>query len=148
MTREAEMATKTDFTEAEWDQMHKGATGSGMLVSLSDRDFTDTFGEVSAMGKYIAGQQMAASSQLIRELAHVGGTGFGLTAHPDKVRTETMAALSSTMTTLAAKSPEDVEPYRAYVLGIAEAVAGAKGGGTSDVETAMIVQIKAALAGQ
>src|SRR3954465_2089805 len=121
------MATKADFTDAEWAAMHKGATGSGMLVSLSDRDFTDTFGEVSAMSKFIAGQQMAASSQLIRELAHVGGTGFGLTAHPDKVRNETMEALRSTMATLAAKSPDDVEPYKAYVIGIAEAVANAKG---------------------
>lgn len=39
------MAGKADFTEAEWSAMHKGATGTGMLVSLSDRDFTDTFGE-------------------------------------------------------------------------------------------------------
>jgi hypothetical protein len=142
------MAGKADFTEAEWAAMHKGATGSGMLVSLSDRDFTDTFGEVSAMSKFIAGQQMAGSSQLIRELAHVGGTGFGLTAHPDKVRNETMESLRSTMATLAAKAPDDVEPYKAFVIGIAEAVANAKGGGTSQVETQMIVEIKAALAGQ
>lgn len=139
------MASKTDFTEAEWTAMHKGATGSGMLVSLSDRDFTDTFGEVSAMSKFIAGQQTAASSQLIRELAHVGGTGFGLTTHQDKVRNETMAALSSTMTMLAAKAPDDVEPYRAFVLGIAQAVANAKGGGTSEVEGQMIAEIRQAL---
>ena len=142
------MATKTDFTEAEWTAMHKGATGSGMLVSLSDRDFTDTFGEVGAMAKFMAGQQTVASSQLIRELAHVGGTGFGLTASPEKVRAETMEALRSTMATLAAKAPDDVEPYKAFVIGLAEAVANAKGDGTSQVETAMIVEIKAALAGE
>ena len=39
-------------------------------------------------------------------------------------------------------------PDGMVVLGIAEAVANAKGGGTSQVETAMIVEIKAALAGQ
>ena len=100
------------------------------------------------MGKNMAGQQMAASSELIRELAHVGGTGFVLTTHPDKVRTETMESLRSTMATLAAKSPEDVEPYKAFVIGIADAVANAKGGGTSHVEKAMIGEIKAALAGQ
>ena len=42
------MATKADFTEQEWDALRKGITGAGMLVSLSDRDFTDTFGEVAA----------------------------------------------------------------------------------------------------
>jgi len=142
------MATKADFTEAEWTAMHKGATGSGMLVSLSDRDFTDTFGEVNAMAKFQAGQQTAASSQLIRELARVGGTGFGLTTNPEKVRTETMDALRSTMATLAAKAPDDAEAYKQFVIGIADAVANAKGGGTSDIESAMIVEIKAAFAGQ
>ena len=53
------MATKADFTESEWEALRKGVSGSGMLVSLSDRDFTDTFGEAGALGKYLAGQQVA-----------------------------------------------------------------------------------------
>ncbi len=43
--------------------------------------------------------------------------------------------------TLSAKAPDDVEPYRALVLGIAQAVAEAKGGVTP-VETAMIEEIR------
>ena len=27
------MATKTDFSETEWDQLHTGVTGAGMLVA-------------------------------------------------------------------------------------------------------------------
>ena len=63
------MATKTDFTEQEWSALQKGMTGSGMLVSLSDRDLSDSFGEASAMGKYLAGAQVASTSELVRELA-------------------------------------------------------------------------------
>ena len=37
------MATKSDFTEQEWDQLRKGATGAGFLVSVSDRSFLDSF---------------------------------------------------------------------------------------------------------
>ena len=37
------MAGKSDFTEQEWEQLHKGVTGAGLLVSLSDRSFFDTF---------------------------------------------------------------------------------------------------------
>ena len=37
------MAAKTDFTEQEFDAMQKGVTGAGMLVSLADRGFFDSF---------------------------------------------------------------------------------------------------------
>ena len=138
------MATRSDFSDQEWATLQKGITGSGLLVSLSDRDFTDTFGEASAIGKYLAGQQMAASSPLIRELAKARGTGFGLTASPDRVRGETMEALRASIALLQAKAPDDVEGYRALVLGLDAAVAEAKGG-TKPVETAMIGEIRSAL---
>jgi hypothetical protein len=141
------MTTKSDFTEQEWDALQKGLTGSGMLVSLSDRDFTDMFGEAGAMGKFLAGQQVSASSEVIRELAKTRSTGFGLTASPDKVRAETMDALRSSVATLTAKSPEDVEPYRQLVVGLAESVAMAKGGGEAPVEAQMIQEIRTALGG-
>jgi hypothetical protein len=138
------MATKADFTELEWEALQKGLTGSGMLVSLSDRDLTDSFGEAGALGKYLQGQQLAASSELMRELAKTRGLGFGLMTSPDKVRTETMEALRSSISTLTAKAPDEVEPYRQLVIGLAEAVAKAKGDEVA-VETAMLAEIRAAL---
>jgi hypothetical protein len=116
-----------------------------MLVSLSDRDFTDMFGEAGAMGKYLQGQHVAAASPLMREVATAHGTGFGLTSSPDKVRGETMEALRSSIATLTAKAPDEVEAYRQLVLGVSEAVAMAKGGGESALETQMIAEIKTAL---
>ena len=138
------MATKTDFTESEWAALQKGITGSGLLVSLSDRDLSDTFGEVGAMAKYLAGQQIAGSSDLIRELAKAHGTGFGLTTSPERVRSETMEALKSSVATLVANAPAELEPYRQLVLGVAEAVAGAKDGEAA-VELQMIGQIREGL---
>ena len=139
------MATKADFTEQEWEALRKGVTGAGLLVSLSDRDFTDTFGEVGALGKYLAGQQVAAASPLVRDLTHGGGTGFGLTASPDKVRAETIEALQQSVATLTAKAPDELEPYRALVLGAADVVAQAKGGGVAPVEASMVDEIRTAL---
>jgi hypothetical protein len=138
------MATKADFTADEWDSLHTGVTGAGMLVSLSDRDLSDSFGESTAMAKYLAGQVTAGPTQLIREIAAVHGTGFGFTASPEKIRARTMDALASSMATLSAKAPDDVDPYRALVLGIAQAVAEAKGGVTP-VETSMIDEIRKAI---
>jgi len=139
------MATKQDFTEAEWAALHRGVMGTGMLVSLSDRDFTDMFGEVGAMGKFLAGQQTASSSPLVRDLAREHGTGFGMTAPPDRVRSETMDALKTAVATLSTKAPDELEPYKGLVLGVAQTVADAKGGGTAPVEAQVIDGVREAL---
>ena len=138
------MATRQDFSETEWATLQKGVTGSGMLVSLSDRDFTDSFGEAGALGKYLSGQQLTGATDLIREIAKVKGMGFGLTTPPDRLRSETMAALAASIELLTTKSPDDVDAYRGLVTGVAEAVANAKSG-TSEIETAAIAQIREAV---
>ena len=139
------MATKADFTEDEWDTMQKGVMGAGLLVSLSDPDFTDTFGEASAMAKYLAEQRSSAASELIRDLAGVRGRGgFGITDSRDEVEAETFGALRSAKEALEAKAPDDVEAYRALVLGVAERAATAKSG-VEAAETAALGKIKEAL---
>ena len=138
------MATKADFTEEEWKTMQKGVTGAGMLVSISDADFTDSFGEASALAKFLAEQRRTNESELVREIAAVHGGGFGLTASREKVETETMAALRSAVATLSAKAPDDLVAYRRLVLDLAQAVAGAKGGVT-ETETKVIDSVRDAL---
>ena len=61
------MAGKSDFTEQEWEQLRKGATGAGLLVAVSDRSFFDTFKEASSLAKHVAGAR-ADASQLVRDL--------------------------------------------------------------------------------
>jgi hypothetical protein len=138
------MAARGDFSDEEWATLQKGITGSGMLVSLSDRDLSDTFGEVGAMAKYLANQQLAAPTELSRELAKTKGTGFGFGTSPDKLRTETEAALQAAVALLGSKAPDEVGPYRDLVLGVAQTVAGAKGGEVP-AETQMLAAIRAAL---
>ena len=138
------MATKEDFTEEEWKAMQKGVTGAGFLVAAGDRDFTDSFGEAGALAKYLAGQRETSESELVRELANVRSTGFGLTDSAQEVQTETLAALHDALATLAAKAPDEVSAYRRLVLDAAEAVAEAKGG-VKPGETAALAAIKEAL---
>jgi len=140
------MATKADFSEDEWKAMQKGVIGAGLLVSVSDRDFTDSFGEASALAKYLARQREDNTSELIRELAHTKGPGFGMTDSSQEVETETLDALRSSVATLAAKAADEVPPYRELVLGTAAFVAEAKGG-VSEVESATIAKLEEALGG-
>jgi hypothetical protein len=138
------VATKGEFTEEEWKTMQRGVAGAGTLVSVSDPDFTDSFGEAGALAKYLAEQQQNSSSILIRDLAHVHGTGIGFTASREKAETETLDALRSAAATLQAKAPDELAAYQELVIGVAEHVASAKTG-VKPSETDAIAKIKEAL---
>jgi hypothetical protein len=138
------MAKKSDFTEQEWEALQKGVVGAGLLVSLSDRSFFDTFKEAGALGKHVAQAKQSTSSELVRELADVRGTGFGLTSSPEKVEQETLSALQTAKSTLQSKAPEELEPYRQLVVEVAQSVADSAGGGET-AERGTIEKVRSAV---
>jgi hypothetical protein len=138
------MAARADFSEDEWQALRKGVTGAGLLVSVSDRGFFDSFKEAGALAKHLVEARRDSTSELVRELAQGAGTGFGLTASPDEVEAETLGALRSAVATLEQKAPEELDEYRSFVLQVAESVAAAAAGGDAS-ETAAIGQLRAAL---
>jgi hypothetical protein len=138
------MARKADFTEQEWEALQKGAMGAGLLVSVSDRGFFDTFKEARALAEHIAGARRDTTSEVVRELAETRETGFGLTASPDEVESETLEALRSSVATLQAKSPEDLDAYRSFVVDVAESVSRAAGGGEA-AESGALERVRSAL---
>jgi hypothetical protein len=138
------MAGKADFTETEWETLQKGVTGAGMLVASSDRGFFDTFKESAALAKHVAAAKQDNSSELVREIADVHGSGFSVRSKPEELESETLAALQSAKTTLEAKAPDELEAYRQFVLDVAQSVADAAGGGET-AESGAIEKVKSAL---
>jgi hypothetical protein len=138
------MATKTDFTEDEWETLRKGVTGAGVLVSIGDRDFTESFGEAGALAKRLRDEREQSGSQLVRELATGRPSGFGLTDSPEEVEAKTLEALHSATAILTAKAPDEAGAYRRLVLDVADSVANAKGG-VKPGETGALDKIKDAL---
>ena len=138
------MATKADFTEQEWDQLRKGVTGAGLLVSVSDRSFLDTFREAGALAKHLAEARKGSDSELIRELAQERPTGFGLRSSPEELERETVESLRAAMDVLESTSPEDAVAYRQFVLEVADSVAAGAAGG-DDKERAATEKIREAL---
>ena len=115
-----------------------------MLVAVSEGGFRDTFKEMGVLAEHLAETQKQHTSPLVRELADVRHTGFGLTDSRAEVEQETMEALSSAVATLQAKAPDEMQAYKDFVLDVAQSVAAA----AKDVgaeETAAIEQIRAAL---
>src|SRR6478735_11170702 len=103
------MAGKTDFTDDEWKDLHQGVTGAGLLVSTAHRDFTDSFGEASAVAKQLAAHR-ESESQLVRDLSGTHGTGFGMVASPKEVTEGTIDALEAAVAVLGAKAPDELDP--------------------------------------
>jgi len=143
----ARMATKADFTEEEWTALQKGVTGAGMLVSIAQTGFTDTFSEARTLASHLGAAHEKSDSTLIRDIAGThGGAPFGVTASPGEVEAKTVESLQAAVAALEAKAPEDVPAYKALVLDVAQSVAEAAKG-TSDAESKAIETIRSALGG-
>ncbi|MEO8106386.1 MAG: hypothetical protein ABI720_03630 [Actinomycetes bacterium] len=139
------MAAKSDFTDDEWNTLHRGLTGAGMLVAISERGFTSTFKETGAIAKFLAKQSQEGDSQLVRELAGTHGSGWKVNSSADDLKDGVLAALREGIGILTAKDPEDLADYREVVLALAQRVSDAAPEGT-DVEKGAIDSIRDAIA--
>ena len=128
----------------EIETLRKGALGAGLLVSVSDRGFFDTFKEAGTLAKHVAAARAGSKSEVVRAVAEGHGTGFGVTTPPAEIESGTLDALRSSVEVLQAKAPDDVDAYRSFVLDLARSVAAAAPGG-DQAESGAIAKIEAAL---
>jgi hypothetical protein len=138
------MAGKADFTEAEWQTLEKGVTGSAMLVALADASIFDSFKEVGAMAGHLSEARQKSSSQLIRDLGATRASGFGFGASSQEIETGTLEAIRAALATLQAKAPDEIDAYKAFVVEVSESVANAVSG-VAPPESAALDKIKGAL---
>jgi hypothetical protein len=134
------------FSESEIQTLHKGAMGAGLLVSVSDRGFFDTFKEAGVLAKHVATARGSSESAVVKQVAAGHGTGFGVTTPPAELESGTLEALRSSIALLEAKAPDEVEAYRSFVLDLARSVAAAAPGGDA-AEAGAIAKIESALTG-
>jgi hypothetical protein len=132
------------FSESEIETLHKGAMGAGLLVSVSDPGFFDTFKEASALAKHAAAARKDSESAVVKQAAAGRGRGFGVTASPAEIESGTIDALRSSVALIEAKAPDELEAYRSFVLDLARSVAAAAPGG-EEAEAGTIAKIEAAL---
>jgi hypothetical protein len=133
-----------ELTEQEIDTLRRGAMGAGLLVSVSDRGFFDTFKEAGALARHVAAARSSSDSTLVRRIAEGRGVGFGVTSSPQEIESGTLDALRSAVSLLQEKAPEELDDYKSFVLELARSVASAAPGG-DDAEAATVSRIDAAL---
>ena len=112
------------FDDSEIETLRIGAMGAGLLVTVSDRSFFDTFKEAGALAKHVAAAHEKSDSELVRRVAQGHSTGFGVTTPIDEVESRTLEALGSSVQFLQAEGAR-----RAGRLPGVRARPGAVGGG-------------------
>jgi hypothetical protein len=132
------------LSENDIETLRKGAMGAGLLVSVSDRKFFDTFKEAGTLAKHVAAARGDSQSSVVRQVAEGRGAGFGITTSPSEIESGTLEALRSSVALLQAKAPDEVAAYRAFVLDLAKSVAAAAPGG-EEAESGTIAKIEGAL---
>jgi hypothetical protein len=134
------------LTETDIETLRRGAMGAGLLVSVSDRGFFDTFKEAGTLAKHVAAAKSTSDSTVVRQIAEGRGVGFGVTSTPTEIESGTLDALRSAVALLQEKAPGEVVAYRAFVLDLARSVASAAPGG-DEAEAETVSKIEAALQG-
>ena len=92
------------------ETLRKGAMGSGLLVSASDRGFFDTFKEAGALAKHVSAARSSSESAVVKKVAESHGTGFGVTTPAAEVESGTLEALRASVALLQAKAPDELRP--------------------------------------
>jgi hypothetical protein len=148
------MTGKADFTPEEWKVVLEGPPSAGMVVMTAQRG--GTFRESISMAKaYTGARKEHGESELLDEIAstkpEIDHTRFHSV---EELKDHCLQRLRDALELLRQKaSPEEVEEYRRFVLGLAERVAeahregvlGLSGERVSEAERAAVAEIADAL---
>jgi len=140
------VATKADFTAEEWQVLQWAAMNTIAYLSMSDQGFWDTFKEASGAAKYIADVKANGASLLVRDLAADVRTKRDkqATSDPLTLADEVAERVAEASALVAEKAPDELEAFKGFILGIANATAEAAKG-VSEIEAGAIEKITAAL---
>jgi hypothetical protein len=120
------MTSKADFTEEEWEQVLEGPTSAGLMVAASERG--GTFRESFSIAKaFSEARQEHGESELLDEVVSSKPKVDKTRAHsPEEMKEHGLQNLREALALVEQKaSPEEVEDYKNFIVGLAERVAEA-----------------------
>lgn len=140
------MATKADFTPEEWEVLQWAVADTMAYVSIADPGMWDSFTEASGAARYIAEAKANSASLLVRDLAGNlrAGRDKEVMANPADMAGEVAERVAEASKLIAEKAADELDAFKRFILGIAEATAEAKKG-VGENERAAIEKIRAAL---
>jgi hypothetical protein len=143
------MTSKADFTPDEWTQVLEGPPSAGLIVVTAQRG--GTFRETFSIGKsYAEARKHHGQSELLDEIVAAKPEMDHTRYHsPEELRDHSLQHIRDAVSLLGAKAtPQELEDYRGFVVGLAERVAKAHSEGddpVSDAERQAIGAVEGAL---
>jgi hypothetical protein len=148
------MTGKSDFSEEEWKQVLEAPPSAGLIVIASDRggSIKETFSMAKA---YTEARQQHGDSELLDEIVSAKPEMDRTRAHsPEELKEHSLQNIRDGVALLQGKAtPEEVEEFKKFILGLANRVAearkegfmGLSGERVSGDEKSAIDEISAAL---
>jgi len=143
------MTGKADFSEDEWRQVLEGPPSAGLLVTTAEKG--GMWKETKALGKtYVDARSGHGQSELLDAIVAAKPVIDHSRYHsPEELRERSLGHVRDAVALVAAKgSPEELGEFKAFIVHLAEAVAGAHKEGDEAVgehEREAIEAIKAAV---
>ena len=127
------MSTKTDYTAEEWKAIAGAPVAAGLYITLADASGpVGITKEAMAVGKAITNSAAADAPEIVRALAESVKSGGGRPELPDVPKTDVaqmklalQGRLQDALGAVAAKSPDEAEAFRKWLLSVAANVAQA-----------------------
>lgn len=139
------MTDRSAFTDDEWKTVLQGPTSAGMLVITSEGG--GSIRESFSMAKaYTEARQQHGESELLDTIVSTKPEVDRARPHsPEELKERTMQHLGDAVALLEDKAtPEELEEYKRFIVGLAERVAEAHKGVT-DNERSAVAEIAATL---
>ncbi len=140
------MATKADYSAEEWQILQWATMNTMAYLSLADPGFWDSFKEATGAARFLAAQKDSSTNLLIRDLAGDVRTKRDkeATSNPTTLADEFIARVTQALAIVAEKDADDVEPFKSFIVGLAEATAEAVDG-VGGAEASAISKLTVAL---
>lgn len=140
------MATKSDFTPEQWEELRYALEDTVAYVSLSNGPkFFESFKEAGAAAHFMGDQAKTSTSTLVRDLAMSGYQKRDKTlgSDPTNLEAAALARIGSAAKVVAEVAPDEIDAFKAFIVGLADATAEV--GGVDSQESAAMEKIKVAL---
>lgn len=146
------MGGRANFTADEWAVMQRAVTSAGYIVARSEGGtHEDMLSEVFAITQRLSGAGRTHPNQLVREVASMSHVQSGMRPELNAAAYEeqSLDAIRTATALVARKAPGDLEPFRSFVVDLAEAAARAhKEGGFGGIGGTLVTAAEAAAIGR